>query len=96
MNNISSPTLPGEDEEHEYLNFTKPRNSLPNTGKGKVDKIKLKNLLAKSSVEMEKCVDTGDMPIFGYPPVCFSPIGTKKDIKDKFWKRLYDNTMKAK
>tara|TARA_B110000285_G_C15067170_1_gene585804 strand:- start:909 stop:1076 length:168 start_codon:yes stop_codon:yes gene_type:complete len=45
---------------------------------------------------MEKCVDTGDMPIFGYPPVCFSPIGTKKEIKEKFWKRLYDDTMKAK
>ena len=74
----------------------KPRNSLPPTGNGKVDKVKLKNLLARSSVEMEKCVDSGEMPIFGYPPVCFSPIGNKKEIKDKFWRKLYDNTMKAK
>jgi hypothetical protein len=95
LDEISSGAI-SNTEVSERLNVLKPRNSLPNTGKGKVDKVKLKSLLARSSVEMEKCVDTGYMPVFGYPPLCFSPVGSKKEIKDKFWKRLYDNTMKAK
>ena len=50
------------------------RNSLPPTGTGKVDLSELKNCISKSSLELDNCIQTGDIPIFGYPAICFSPV----------------------
>ena len=52
-----------------------PRNALPPTGSAKINTSQLKLLLAKSSLEMNNCVENGEIPVFGYPTVCFSPIG---------------------
>ena len=56
------------------------RNSLPPTGKiGNVDRSELKNCISKSSLELDNCIATGDMPIFGYPAMCYSPIYENQD-----------------
>ena len=54
------------------LSFCK-RTTLPPTANAKVDKVKLKQYLAKASFELEKNITSGNMPVFGYPLVCFSP-----------------------
>ena len=44
---------------------------------------------------MEKCVDSGESPIFGYPLVCFSP-NNNDNSRENFWKKLFTSTFKSK
>lgn len=55
----------------------KYRDAVPPTAEAKVDKQKLQILFAKNSDEMDKYIECGHMPVFGYPLVCYSP--TNKD-----------------
>lgn len=58
----------------------------------------LKALLARSSFEMDKCVERGEVPAFGFPAVCFSPIADNPLVtdKEKFWQKLYLQTIRDK
>lgn len=48
------------------------RVSLPPTG-GSIDQIALKECIARGSYELYKNIKKGDIPIFGYPHICYSP-----------------------
>lgn len=50
------------------------RITLPPTKNAKIDKNLLRKAIAQSSIEMEKYITTGFMPIFGYQLVCYSPV----------------------
>jgi len=76
------------------------RDSLPsvfsNRGKpGNVDKDTLKVLMGQGGQEMDECVQEGKFPIFGYPLVCYSPIGKPKRERGEFWGHLFRSTMKS-
>ena len=58
--------------------------TLPNTGKGKVDREQLRIELAKSNCEMANNVRSGTYPVFGYPLVCYSPPEGLKIFPTKF------------
>ena len=73
------------------------RNSLPPTGTGKVNLSELKNCISKSSLELDNCIQTGDIPIFGYPAICFSPVYYDKEVQRKqFWQKLFVDTIQNK
>jgi hypothetical protein len=39
-------------------------------------------ILKKNKEEIIKCVESGSKPLFGYPPVCFSPTNKKRSLDD--------------
>lgn len=83
--------------ESEDLPFEKSRNSLPNTGTAKINRHELRKEFSRSSVELDRCIADGGMPIFGYPGICYSPLGALNDRsskKDKFWHKLFLETVK--
>ena len=50
---------------------------------------------------MDHCIEHGELPVFGYPTVCFSPVGGAagagdKERKERFWQRLYQQTIRNK
>ena len=51
--------------------------------------------MAQGSEEMDRCVAHGKFPIFGYPLVCYSPIGKQTREKGEFWGHLYRSAMKS-
>lgn len=52
--------------------------------------------MAQGGQEMDRCVAQGKFPIFGYPLVCYSPIGRKDHERDAFWGQLFRCTMKPR
>ena len=95
QNSIFAIDSPNEESDERLLAGMNPKTTLPPTGKARVDKDKLKNMLARGSLEMEKCINKGENPVFGYPMVCFSPNNNEK-TNDNFWQKLYTNTLRAK
>ena len=78
----------GSDTENSERNHNlNSRNSLPPTANAKLDRQMLKALLAKSNFDMDKCIERGEVPAFGFPVVCFSPIADNSGVsdKEKFW-----------
>ena len=75
------------------------RDSLPpvfsNRRSGNIDKDTLKVLMGQGGQEMDECVREGKFPIFGYPLVCYSPIGKPKRERGEFWGHLFRSTMKS-
>ena len=69
------------------------RNSLPKIVSQKVDLQELRAKLAQGSKEMDNYVDVGKMPVFGYPLVCYSPVGQPARAKGEFWQIMYATTM---
>ena len=51
------------------------RDSVPPITNARIDKRNLKKLMGQGGLEMDKCVAQGKFPIFGYPLVCYSPVG---------------------
>ena len=66
--------------------------TLPNTGKGSIDRDKLTISLARGTCEMAYNVNEGTFPIFGYPLVCYSPEAGAE--KSDFWTVMYKSAMK--
>lgn len=42
---------------------------------------------------MDSHIDEGKMPVFGYPLVCYSPVGQPARAKGEFWQIMYATTM---
>lgn len=51
--------------------------------------------MGQGGQEMDECVQEGKFPIFGYPLVCYSPIGKPKRERGEFWGHLFRSTMKS-
>lgn len=52
---------------------------------------------------MEKYIINGEMPVFGYPLVCFSPVAAQENEnrsfqkkKNAFWHKLFKETIRNK
>jgi len=45
---------------------------------------------------MDQCIDNGTIPMFGYPLVCYSPIGAHERAKGEFWSIMYKSTMNTR
>ena len=85
-----APEITEKELEQLQKNLTKGL-TIPNTGSGIIDKEALRFQLAKSNFDMAQNVSKGTFPIFGYPLVCYSPLGGKKS---EFWQVMYSSAMK--
>ena len=47
---------------------------------------------------MDKAIERGEVPAFGYPAVCYSPIADSSQVsaKERFWQKLYQQTVRNK
>ena len=66
-----------EDEliEHNYgIDFSKLKES-------EIEMVNLRKYLVKWQKELNKHVDEGTAPVFGYPPICYSPTGYGEQVK---------------
>jgi len=97
-NNSDSESLGGsnpmliEEQDLEVKNYK--RTTLPPTKGARVDKRQLRIAIAKGGIELENHITEGHMPIFGYPMVCYSPIGDDAEQKDQFKQAIFNSVMK--
>ena len=69
------------------------RDTIPDVPGDIVNRTTLRHFMAQGSDEMDQCVSQGKFPVFGYPLVCYSPIGRPNRETGEFWGHLYRQTM---
>lgn len=76
---------------------TSPLYSYENSKENSETVLSVKHGVRKNSIELNKLINEGDMPIFGYPVLCYSPINEDQKTKqDNFWQKIFKDTLTYK
>ena len=51
----------------------------------------------RNSLSLGKLIQNGEIPIFGYPVICYSPVDQDPQLqKDNFWQLIFKDTLTYK